>query len=127
MAPDPHHQSGVKDGAPLLRIQPEPVGQPAGDRCRAEHVLGGLPQTEVDGNGQPSQDLDTPRENPGAGSARTPHGLILLLLATLGPPLEIRDRRVPACATYWPMPASAGVRARLLRRTTVRAGFRRPY
>jgi hypothetical protein len=49
-------------------------------------VLGGLTQTEVDGNGQPSQDIDTPRKNPGAGSACTPHGLILLLLAALDTP-----------------------------------------
>jgi len=61
MAPDPHHQRGVENGAALLGIQAEPVGQPAGDRRRAEHVLGGLPQTEVDRNRQPSQDLDPPR------------------------------------------------------------------
>jgi hypothetical protein len=48
MAADIDEQGRVIHGRPLLRVEPDPLGQPQGDQALAQDVLHRLPETEVD-------------------------------------------------------------------------------
>jgi hypothetical protein len=64
---DPHEQRRVVDRGLLLAGETKSVGQAAGHHRRAQHVLGGLTETEVDRHREPGEHLDSSRQPCGNG------------------------------------------------------------
>jgi len=48
MAADVDQKRGVVDGRPLLRVEPEPLGDPEGDQALPKHMLHRLAEPEID-------------------------------------------------------------------------------
>ncbi len=74
MTADPEHQVRVVHALPLTGVQVEPVRQQRGDPCRAQYVLRGQSETQVDRDRQRCEDLRPLGPRGPAPSTRRRHG-----------------------------------------------------